>query len=116
MCGARRRLGGVIQIPISVPLTLATAPNYHLIGTGGIAVASDPACPGSVTAPAAAAGHVCVYQRSTFGGTVGAMVNPETGVGVSNGAKGSRRGVDLSISTGVAGLLGMRGTWAATGN
>lgn len=43
---------------VSFPVPLPAAPTPHYIG------AANPVCPGTAASPAAAAGHLCVYQAS----------------------------------------------------
>ena len=55
---------GVLEAPISFGVTLAAAPTTHFIPAG----ATPPAdCPGTLTAPNASPGHLCVYEQSSGG-------------------------------------------------
>lgn len=55
---------GVLEAPISFGVTLSAAPTTHFIPAG----ATPPAdCPGTLAAPNATPGHLCVYEQSSGG-------------------------------------------------
>ena len=52
-------LGDIAGASISFPTPLATAPTPNVVSSG-----STSACPGSLTAPSAAPGELCIYEGS----------------------------------------------------
>jgi hypothetical protein len=57
--------GGVVAIAvISFPVPLASSPTPHVIADGDPSTAD---CPGSTNAPAAAPGHLCLYEGDSPG-------------------------------------------------
>jgi hypothetical protein len=67
-------------------------------------------CPGSVSEPAASAGHVCVFAGATSNASSFAIGDPETGV--APGA--SRFGVYVSAVGDLDSNYFLSGTWAVT--
>jgi hypothetical protein len=91
---------------ISWGFDFGTAPSEHYIPEGGTPPAE---CPGSALNPAAAPGHLCIYETSGANSTV----IPFTGTnGGTNQA--SRWGAALWIISDGAGDFWSYGTWAVT--
>ena len=74
------------------------------------------ACPGTVAAPAAASGQLCVYEAGHFGqfGTLRSVFDPSTSGPTPGQANRHGFGV-FSDGSGTAGTLIVWGTWAVTG-
>jgi Collagen triple helix repeat (20 copies) len=83
---------------LSFIFTLATAPTPHFIAAGGVPPAE---CPGTVTAPEAQPGHLCVYSEIDLN-TTPALTEV------------TRYGFDARGNSAAAGLYGSRGHWAVT--
>jgi hypothetical protein len=66
--GIPPKLKGFAQATISFPFPLAANPKVEVIEAGGKATEH---CPGSLEAPAAAAGYLCLYVWSSNGPVVG---------------------------------------------
>jgi hypothetical protein len=108
---------------------LPARPLIHVIGEGSSSTAN---CPGTVAAPDALSGHVCLYMAEEPG-DAGANVqildpsnplatasgldwNPTTEVTSPFGdGRVSKFGFGLSVFDGVGNGTSMWGTWAATG-
>jgi hypothetical protein len=93
---------------ISFGYRLAAAPTIHYIKNGDT---PPPECPGTVAAPEAAAGHLCVYESSTIGN-----VSPNRDALTQVGADGSRMGASVYTTPAAAGNYYTFGTWAVTGS
>ncbi len=83
---------------ISFGYTLATAPTGHFIQSGAT---PPPQCPGNVSNPQAARGHLCVYELSGTNAQSEAIASPIT-----------RYGVGLSATSAADGQWVTVGTWA----
>ncbi len=94
-------------IAISFNIPLAAAPAINVIAVGG---ASTAACPGTVGAPAAASGNICIYEAHLSAGTTMFTFNPNVDGG---GAGFGVYGGILALSTPATGFA--YGTWAVTG-
>jgi hypothetical protein len=83
-----------------------TAPTPHVIPLGGPAPAE---CPGTVDVPAAAPGHLCVYEGFNTSATPPAVFNV-------NGVGGTSRtgAIVRSFSTADTTVFASLGSWAAT--
>jgi hypothetical protein len=98
------------QDAITFVFPLASEPVPHLIEAGDPAPA---ACPGSVAAPEAQAGHLCVYEQFASASVMSA--NKSIGDPVLNVSPGaSRFGFSVSAQASSAGNFAMVGTWAVT--
>ena len=100
-------VAGAAATAITFVFPLAQAPEPNLVIEGGLPVA---ACPGSVDAPEAMPGHVCVYTGSVANASSFALVDPETGVGPGS----SRFGVTVSAAGSFDSNYSVSGTWAVT--
>jgi len=100
------------QTAESFAFALAEAPAVHVIAAG----LTPPAeCPGSPAAPAAGAGHLCVFEveRSAAVASL-AVFDPSASTG--NGAgKATRFGFGIRATADAGGALRSAGTWAVTG-
>jgi hypothetical protein len=91
---------------VTFAFPLPEAPQPHYISRGG---ASTTECPGTVFAPAAMPGHLCLYE-----GRIGNTFSPSIGDPVSGTAPGtSRFGFTVTTAASFAGHFGVTGTWAA---
>jgi hypothetical protein len=100
-------VAGTAATAITFVFPLAQAPEPHLVVEGGPPVA---ACPGTVDAPEALAGHVCIYTGSVANASSFALGDPVTGVGPGS----SRFGVTLSAAGSFDSNYSVSGTWAVT--
>jgi hypothetical protein len=100
--------GGGGESSISFPIPLASAPAANMIASGQ---PSTTACPGSVTAPTASAGELCIYEGYHYNESGHEIVDPETG---NYGA--DRYGAAIYVEPGsTAGENGWSdGSWAVT--
>jgi hypothetical protein len=93
---------------ISFPIPLNSPPTPNIVLAGGSPTA---ACPGSVTAPTAAPGQLCVYEGFENNRSSAEFLNPESDAP----GHASRFGAELLIKpAGGAGNLFSIGTWAVT--
>ena len=101
-------LQGITQTgtEISFAFPLASDPTPH-IRLAGAAPNAD--CPGSVTAPAAAPGHLCIYEQSSTA-TTRTVFDPT--INISDQA--SRFGAGLRYAVAPSGEVYGRGSWAVT--
>ncbi|MGB2874800.1 MAG: hypothetical protein WBB76_04910 [Gaiellaceae bacterium] len=100
--------GGADEIEgesISFVFTLPSAPTAHVIGVGG---SSTPECPGTEAAPAAAPGHLCLYEL-----TITNNHNPGTDGGFF-ATPVTKYGTELFFHSAGAGRFYVDGTWAVT--
>lgn len=95
----------IVTSEISFGHTFAAAPTAHFIQQGGTPPAE---CPGTHDNPQAAAGHLCVYERSVINGGVRDVNGP-----VGDGTTYSF-GARLFLRSAAAGDYWSMGTWAAT--
>ena len=87
------------------PVPLASAPVGHIIPTGGPVPAG---CSGSVSAPAASPGHLCLFVGGSSNISTQVLCNPITDV--CGGP--SRFGVGLEAFSAADGQWWTQGTWA----
>lgn len=103
--------GQPIESAVTFPIALGEAPEEHFVAAGTAAPAE---CPGSAAAPAAAAGHLCLYEAEASG-----LVRPRVifnpAAGDAGGADASGRfGFGVRVVSDGAGPVGTQGTWAVT--
>ena len=95
----------------SYAFPLATAPTVHYIPMGGTPPAQ---CPGTVAAPAAAPGNLCVFEDDGFNlaalGVGFRIIDTTTN---TSGASG-KMGFEIQLGSAAAGLTESVGTWAVT--
>jgi hypothetical protein len=92
---------------LSLGFSLASAPTPHWIAAG---TTPPPECPGTASAPAAAAGHLCIYESGNFG-----TINSRQVCSLDTcGNTANRWGAWLRLATGGTADFGARGTWAVT--
>ena len=95
----------------SYAFPLSTAPTATYIPMGGTPPSQ---CPGTVAAPAAAPGNLCVYEHSAanLAGSAGFLIaDPTTNTAPFSG----KMGFYLQIQSAASGLTYSDGTWAVTG-
>src|SRR5215204_866519 len=95
---------------ISFGYALGAAPTAHLLAPGAPAT---PECPGSLAAPAAASGHLCIYTKSVNNVSSRFTCNP-----LNNTCGASQTnpwGTVVYVSSAGAGSSYSWGTWAVTG-
>ena len=100
-------VAGSAASAVSFVFPLAQAPEPHLVPEAGPPVA---ACPGSVGAPEALPGHVCVYIGSMSNASSIAISDPVTGIGPGS----SRFGIAISAVGSFDSNYLVSGTWAVT--
>jgi hypothetical protein len=88
---------------------LASAPTGHLLAPGAAPTAD---CPGSLAAPAAAAGHLCVYSQVGVNQLNRSLCNPIANACSSTLA--NRYGTVVDLTSAAAGTFYTWGTWAVT--
>ena len=94
---------------IDFAFRLPTPPVPHYLNAGAPATAE---CPGSVTNPQAAPGHLCVYESGQANATQRRTCDPELSGCVF--ASSNREGIGVAISATAAGTVWAIGSWAAT--
>jgi hypothetical protein len=105
-------VGNFIGGSVSFPLELASAPKWVEIPWGTNPDPTD--CPGTVDAPAAAPGYLCLYDR------ISGNVDPSGGLNLQvqdvDGYAGtaSRFGARLSTRAQATGEVEVEGSWAVT--
>jgi hypothetical protein len=99
--------GEEIQVPISFGFTLAAPPATHYINAG---TPPPPQCPGTVTAPQALPGHLCIYEADILNSTTRGEFDSTDGL--ENHA--STFGAAVFADSAAAGAYRVRGTWAVT--
>jgi hypothetical protein len=104
--GTATVVGDLASASISFSIPLATAPTPTIVTPG----TTTAACPGSVTAPAAAPGQLCVYEGG--GENVGEIGTYDPVNGDGGGA--SEYGAGLEIDSEGVGNFFSDGTWAVT--
>jgi hypothetical protein len=98
----------VVTGSISFGHRLAKRPTAHLIPRGG---PSTPECPGTVKAPSAARGHLCLYTGYQWGGTIFlADTRERSGLGATPFGVGIQAQAPGGSSPGD--YYGAHGTWA----
>ena len=92
---------------MSFQFPLATAPTANFLAAGSGPTAS---CPGTVAAPTAAPGHLCVYERVALNqGLPALVIDPSTGAGAA-----ATFGFAINTAASVAGPVISSGSWAVT--
>lgn len=94
------------DIQISFPIALASAPIATVVPVG----TTTSSCTGTPAAPTAAAGHVCIYEKTNTTGNTGVPVDPATAT--SNAAGRFGLFVFLQGTTGSDNVD--YGSWAVT--
>jgi hypothetical protein len=100
--------GQEMSTAISFPLTPVDAPTVVIVAPNATATTQ---CPGSVSAPEAEAGVLCVYEAVAANGPV-AFANPVT----DSAGTSSQFGVELTETSLGAGDFNAIGTWALSGS
>jgi hypothetical protein len=103
--------GSTVESSISFPLTLSAAPTVAEVVLGAT---SDPHCTGTIAAPTAASGYLCLYIRQTFNDSNGSGQGPldVEDPNLINGA--ATYGATLSYSVTSTGESDAIGAWAVT--
>jgi hypothetical protein len=96
--------GTALTYVIDFGATLSAAPTAHYIEAGAVPPAE---CPGTVSAPDAAPGHLCVYETGSGGLGAGQFVNFGGGSGTENTGA-----TIFAIVSGGGTDRWMRGRWA----
>ena len=100
--------GDLIQSVISFPVRMNGDLEGHIIAEGDPAPAG---CSGSVTAPAADPGHLCIFTGYTTDGGLDGFYRADDGF---NNGTSSPFGVTIYMTSDNAGTIEGTGTWAAT--
>jgi hypothetical protein len=93
---------------ISFGIPLATTPTAHFIGVGAAAPAE---CPGNAASPAAAPGHLCIYEGQKVNISVSSYQDPVT---LSTGGTVRPWGAEVIARATAAGYFTSSGSWAVT--
>jgi hypothetical protein len=93
---------------ISFEIPLAVAPTAHFVGVGTVAPSQ---CPGTVAAPTAAAGNLCIYEGQKTNIVVDSFQDPVTG---STGSVVRPWGAEVVARSTAAGDFVTAGSWAVT--
>ncbi|MHB8691828.1 MAG: hypothetical protein ACYDHH_11315 [Solirubrobacteraceae bacterium] len=96
---------------ISFPVPAPAAPTTQWIPSPGAYSAPTQACPGNVTAPAAAPGYLCIYDSSAATAPP-TVFDPATPYGTQQGA--GRYGAILAFAEAPYASVYAYGTWAVT--
>lgn len=99
-----------ISAPISWGFSLAAAPATHLISFGTPAPSGCGG--GTVSAPAADPGNLCIYISSSFNVNSILVFDPAVALGNTS----ETYGTGVLVSAAAAGEYGSFGTWAVTGS
>jgi hypothetical protein len=91
----------------SFPQQLAANPIPHYMAVGATPTAQ---CPGSNDAPAAAPGHLCIYENAKSNVATFTISDPARNLANTSG----RWGAYIQITAAAAGLFYSNGTWAVT--
>jgi hypothetical protein len=103
--------GAPILSFISFGFRLAAPPTPHYIRVGDPPVAQ---CPGTVTNPQAAPGHLCAYEATAVNVNAGrGFCNPEVS-GCTFANPTTREGTAVYANATVAGVAATTGSWAVT--
>jgi hypothetical protein len=94
---------------ISFGFRLAVAPTAHLLAPGA---PPTPECPGSLSAPEAASGHLCIYTYNNVNVQARFTCDPLTSVCSSSST--NRYGTTVRVDAAGAGESYSLGTWAVT--
>jgi len=103
--GTATTVADLASSAISFPVPLASAPTASIVTSG-----STTDCPGSVSAPAAAAGYLCVYVGDNVNVGEEDVYDPYGDPGGTT----SRYGAGFIIDSDAAGNFYSDGTWAVT--
>ena len=98
-------VGDLASTSISFPIPLASTPTPNVVPSG-----TTTACPGSVTAPSAAPGQLCIYEGGHANAGEIAAYDPFNG----DGGGASPYGAGLVVDSAAAGNFYSDGTWAVT--
>ncbi|PKH37385.1 hypothetical protein SAMN05192575_101354 [Nocardioides alpinus] len=93
---------------ISFGTTFASAPEVHIIPVGGVPPAG---CSGSVTAPDASPGHLCVF--ASLSSNAGTVFSCKASTSSCFGTASDPWGATLFTTSNAAGSMQAFGTWAA---
>jgi hypothetical protein len=93
---------------ISFGFVLASAPTPHFIPLAG---PTSPDCPGTVAAPQANPGHLCIYEGTRVNVGVASFQDPVTG---ATGSTVRPWGAEVAARSSGAGDTFERGSWAVT--
>lgn len=109
--GTATTVGDLASASISFPVPLASAPTPTLVSSG-----TSASCPGSVAAPAAAPGQLCVYVGGELNvAIVGGVFDANTDDPITgDAASASAYGAGLFVNSAAAGNFYLMGTWAVT--
>jgi hypothetical protein len=110
--GSAGAAGDTAQTAETFAFSLAAAPTVHVIPAGGTPP-SD--CPGSATAPAAQAGHLCMFEVERSAAVSSIAVFDPSAATADGAGKASRFGFGLRITSNASGALSSAGSWAVTG-
>jgi hypothetical protein len=108
--GTSAAAGDHFYDPISFVYALGAAPTAHLLAP---AAPATPECPGSLSAPSAASGHLCLYTFASANVSARYTCNPLNNLCTSSQA--NAWGTVVLVSATAAGLAFSWGTWAVTG-
>jgi hypothetical protein len=104
--GTASTVGDLAAASISFPVALSSAPTATIVSSG-----TTPACQGSVNAPTASPGNLCIYVGATLNVTQNALYDPFGGAGGTT----SIYGAGLVADSAAAGNFYTDGSWAVTG-
>lgn len=94
---------------ITFGFRLATAPTAHLLAPGAV---PSPECPGSLSAPEAASGHLCIYTSENVNVLERFTCDPLTQF--CGPSRTNRYGTTVRVDAAAAGSSYSWGTWAVT--
>lgn len=94
---------------ITFVFRLASAPTAHLLDPGA---PPSTECPGSLSSPEAAQGHLCIYTESING--VGSRVTCDPLLNLCGASRTNRYGTVIRATSTGSGLYYTWGTWAVT--
>ena len=103
--------GAELETGDSFAFALAAAPAPHFVADGTSAPAE---CPGTAAAPAAAPGHLCVYEAARTGIASSVTIFDPTLPRDAGAGKAGRFGFGLRVVADAAGPLRSTGGWAVT--
>ncbi len=104
MTGTPAAAGGQVGADITFGYTLPVAPTVHYIPAGALPPAG---CSGTVEAPDASPGHLCVFERLDDNASSQAIYNATVPLELS-----SRMGALLNATATAAGDVFVYGSWA----
>jgi hypothetical protein len=103
-------IGEHLETGLSFAFPLGEAPAAHFVANGSPAPAE---CPGSAAAPAAAAGHLCVYQSTVDVSATEENVFDPLLDSTAGAGKANRFGFSIRVTAGAT-VVRTSGTWAVT--